>query len=145
VKVKSDPTWHTFIEQSINCCPVFAFTLTSNAKMFRQIIRPSIRPIMSRSSLPRTQQAARACHTHSFKRSPRSSSHRCAGLYVPIQTSTVFLQLGQPCPSGCPHYSYLSSRSFHTTRRVEAVPFGVLAALKVRFLQTVNELRLDVN
>ena len=108
--------------------------LTQPCTMFRQFLRPSIRPV-SRSGLPRAQHAARTCHTHSFKPPPPRPPHKCSRLHIPIQTSTVFLQIGQPC--SCPrrphHPFYNSSQSFHTTQRVEATPLiGVLAALKVR-------------
>ncbi|KAH9972865.1 hypothetical protein BGW80DRAFT_1437521 [Lactifluus volemus] len=100
--------------------------------MLRQLVRPSIRPLL-RSRSARTQPIVRTCHTHSYQRPPRSSSSRCIGARIPIQSSSALLQQG-PC-SGCQsgrHPSYTHSRSFHHTPRVQGSPLliGLLATLK---------------
>lgn len=103
--------------------------------MFRQMLRPSLSPVL-RSSSSRAQPATRALHTHSSKRRPHSTSFKCCRrLHIPIQTSPVLLQLGPSFPSSR-HPSYApSSRPFHSSGRVEGSPvvfIGLFSALKVR-------------
>lgn len=110
--------------------PSWLFYPFTPCAMFRQMFRPALRPVL-RSSPPRTQNATRAIHTHthSSKRHPRSPTHRCCR--VPIQSSSVLLQLGPLFPN--PSYAPSSSRPFHSSRRVQGIYLiGMLSALKVR-------------
>ncbi|KAI9439969.1 hypothetical protein H4582DRAFT_1944190, partial [Lactarius indigo] len=95
--------------------------------MFRQSLRHSVSPIF-RSGPARAQPAARAYHrAHCFWRPPFPPPHRCIRLHVPIQATTALVQLCQSCHSK--HHT--SSRSFHSTQRVEGTP--LLGFLVVAF------------
>ncbi len=99
--------------------------------MFRQVLRHSVNPLLHPGS-SRTQPIARAYHhAHCFWRPPHPPSHRCIRRYVPIQTASALLQQYHSCQSKCDG-SHPSSRSFHTTQRVQGSPlFGFLVAFKV--------------
>ncbi|KAI9461624.1 hypothetical protein BJY52DRAFT_188621 [Lactarius psammicola] len=92
--------------------------------MFRQSLHHSVNPVF-RSGSARTQPAVRAYHAHCFWRPPHPP--RCLRR-VPIQATTALLQ--QPCQSRR-HCSHPSSRSFHSTQRVEGTP--LLGFLVVAF------------
>lgn len=103
--------------------------------MLRQLVRPSVLPVLrSGSRSVRTQPIVRTCFTHSYQRPPRSTSSRCIGPHIPIQSSSALVQHGpcSSCQSGR-HPSYTHTRSFHHTPRVQGSPLfiGLLAALKV--------------
>lgn len=109
--------------------------------MFHQSLRHSVSPTF-RSALARTQPAARSYHGHSFGRPPRPHSHRCLRR-VPIQATAALLQLCQPCQCSHP-----SSRSFHTTQKVQGYPLiGLLAvtfkvSLQLSCIGTILKLSL---
>ncbi|KAH9063848.1 hypothetical protein EDB87DRAFT_1600719 [Lactarius vividus] len=83
--------------------------------MFRQSLRHPISPIF-RSGSARAQPAARAYHrAHCFWRPPPPPSHRCIGLYVPIQATSALFQ-------SCHSKRHSAPRSFHSTQRAEGAP-----------------------
>jgi len=99
--------------------------------MFRQSLRHSVSPVF-RSGSAQTQPALRAYnHTHCFWRPPHPPWPRCIRR-VPIQATTALLQLSQQCQSRH-HCSHPSSRSFHSTQRVEGSPLlgFLIVAFKV--------------